>query len=160
MSLYTELPGFSPVQQTTKKLTAAQILNLTASPVSLVKGVPGRIIVPLLYILKYKFGTTPYTTLSGGFSSNFNVFPGANPGYAWDQGARAADVIGEHVTAASDNIIPCASMPPQQQFAALGSNQPTVYLGQDLSFGFGDAQVFQPTGGDGTIEIDLVYMVI
>lgn len=135
-------------------LSSSDLTSLRSTPKTLVAGQGGKTIVPIFYQLIYNHVTTHY---SGDTGNVFNVFPGTSITLSYDNGIRATGMVN---VSASSIAFSNASAPNNQQAfpvpQALASFQ-----GQDLSLGFGASQGASPlSGGDGTMDVVVAYMVI
>ena len=113
-------------------LSAADILNLNSTPVSLcaAKGA-GTIIVPIAVIADYAYGTTGYSSSILQFSVNGNIV------------SRDISII----SSTSNSIHSLVSAPGAEQTVA--DNQPIMITANT-----------NPTGGDGTMDVTLLYEVV
>jgi hypothetical protein len=143
--LMAQVTGSGSVQTVSSALTAAQIASLRGSPVTLIPAPgAGKIIAPVSMVVQYKFGTTPYTTTSGG-NFNFSLGPISN-------GEVAFAPVG--ATTFIDQVMNQVSV---RAGASIGDSQARLD-NQDLRVtNDGSAEW---ANGDGTVIITVYYTVV
>lgn len=129
------------VQVVTVPISSAQILDIKNTPVTIVAGVAGNAIMPVLVLFAYIAGGTPYTD-GGGF---LTIATGAVGGI---QDWFSITTAGWWDQAASQIFTPGA--------APSSSGATASYAGVDLVLGQDTAA---PTLGNGTLKVTVAYFL-
>lgn len=115
-------------------LTSAEILSIFTTPKQILPAVAGKLLIPRYLFQKYTHVTTPYTNTGFwriGFGSPTFGFTNMNP-----------------VITSADNSQGMQTL--SQNYSASGIS----YVGLSLVLG---ASISNPTGGDGTMDLYLIY---
>lgn len=137
---FQELFGTKTVSVT---LTSSQVLNLFTQPAVLITGVAGFHILPVSVLVKYSYGTSPYS-----FGGNVNILLGAgDPVFNSSSVTDNFNLTQGYSTASVPHPITLGN----------GSKYTTVAGGDNI---LAKALVSNPTGGDGTITVDIMYRLI
>ena len=137
---FQELFGTKTVSVT---LTSSQVLNLFTQPAVLITGVAGFHILPVSVLVKYSYGTSQYT-----FGGNLNILLGAgDPVFNSSSVTDNFNLTQGYSTASVPHPITLGN----------GSKYTTVAGGDNI---LAKALVSNPTGGDGTITVDIMYRLI
>jgi len=140
--------GAVPMQMVTVEISSDQLLNLKQTPVEIVLSPgPGNMILYLDTLMQYKFGTVPY-----------NSKPAAAVGCWPSNGTPTGDSLFTKIESdfftASENMI---SQPVLDQgFLDVQS----AFENSAILFGRTDNVSGEFTGGDGSVVVTLIYMVI
>ena len=125
----------SNILSTTVVLTSSDLLNLYTTPITLIGGIPGKIIYPIQFYIQYDFGTTPYVTAADTI---------LNFGYP------------ANITFLRYNAI--FNFQSYYNFAKSGDRSATDSpVGRDLTVAKYSAPL---TGGDGTLTVHITYELI
>ena len=136
---FQELFGTKTVSVT---LTSSQVLNLFTQPAVLITGVAGFHILPVSVLVKYSYGTSPYS-----FGGNVNILLGAG-----DPVFNSSSVTQGN----NFNLSYSTASVPWPITSSL-SQYTTVAGGDNI---LAKALMANPTGGDGTITVDIMYRLI
>jgi hypothetical protein len=142
------------VSSATVALSSSDLLNLRATPKTLVAGQVGKTIVPIFVQLVYTYGGVIYSGVSG---NTFNMFPGTNINLSYDNGIHATSFVDQtsNLMAFSFNSAPNnqGAFPVPQALAS--------FQGQALSLGFGSIQgAASLSAGNGTMTATVFYTVV
>lgn len=136
----TDFQAFFGTTTISKTVTSAQLLSCSSNPVTIIAGVAGHYIVPISAAFKYTYGTSPYAASANLFYIGLGA---TNPGARW---CLAPDI--EAVAQTSVYL---------QNTTAIGANPQYAAPGEDVIF-YADSS--DPTGGDGTLTIDIMYRLL
>ena len=136
----TDFQAFFGTTTISTTVTSAQILSCNSNPVTVLAGVSGHYIIPISATFKYTYGTSPYPASANSF------YIGLGSTAAAAKWSLAPDFEG--LTQTSVFL---------QNTTAIGSNPRLGAPGEGLLF---YADIADPTGGDGTLTIDIMYRLL
>lgn len=128
------------------KLSQADILALDATPVNVVPATPGKSIAVLGVAEKYNYGSTTYTTTGATAELRYGTVAGGS------QPLGTTELVTSLISAKTVSQFKTV---PQQAMAAVALTT-TQGLGIDLVT---IATGFAASGGDGTVEFDILYQL-
>lgn len=128
-------------------LKQADIFGLDTTPVNLVPAIPGKSIAVIGWFEKYNYGTATYTTTGAVAQARYGSAAGGS------QPIGTAELITSLISAKT--VSQFKSLPlPGEAAVALSTVQGVGLFLVATTTGFA------ATGGDGSVEIDVVYQVI
>lgn len=128
-------------------LTQADIFGLDTTPVPLVPAIAGKSIAVVAWFEKYTYGTTTYTTTGAVAQARYGGVAGGS------QPIGTAELITALISAKTVSQYKAVVLPGLAA-VALSTVQG---VGIDL---VATTTGFAATGGDGTVEIDVLYQVL
>jgi hypothetical protein len=135
--------GAQAVLTATVPLTSADILALATTPITVVAGVPGKVIVPVLF-----FGLFTPVTATYSAVGTWRIFTGPTFGSSGFGALAATDVVKLDATVATHSI----QLTPYSD----GGEAATLNTGQPLRVDLAGAV----TTGDGTATIAVWYTLV
>ena len=141
--------GASLVQTVTVTLTSAQILALNTTPVDVLAGVPGHEIMPISVMWKYNVGTILYGQ-SGSYLELFPIAASSALGPCSTIGKCYPQFVWGQYLITSANSVTFTSNSYDGEQTLTGTLGSDWYVALDGAW----------TGGDGTIQITILYQVI